>query len=124
MIRFALALLACVLAAGAARAQTGAPTQCGPTTVNSGAASAVVFPVSGGHGPGYPTIYLSISNASSTATLWVNPFGGNAAANTSGSFPILPGASPLTWSAPGYPPPSKLTVISSADGTPMTCAYQ
>jgi hypothetical protein len=71
-----------------------------------------------------PQLYLSISNPSSSATLWVNVVGGTAAANGSGSFPIGPLGGPVWWNQPGMPPPAAVSIVASAISTPYTCAYQ
>lgn len=123
-----LAFLAFLAACGAAWAQVGAPSQCGPTSVGSSAAVNVTYPASGTHGPSSPSKYVSISSPGASNYLCVNPVGGTAAVSGSGcaagSFYIGPLAPPLTWPQPGYAPPATISVIASASSTPVTCAYQ
>jgi hypothetical protein len=102
-------------------AQIGAPSQCGPSSVGVTAA-AVTFPLAGTTGSPAPHRYLTIHNPS-TATLWVNPFGGTAAASTAGSMEIAAGAY-LSWYLPEFPLPVSISIVASAGGTPITCAYQ
>jgi hypothetical protein len=119
----ALAGLFALSLASSAEAAPGAPSQCGPTSVGTGAV-AVTFPASGATGPGVPQQYVTIGNPSASATLWVNAMpGGTAAANTAGSFQIGSGQA-LTWALPEYPPPATISIIASAGATPVTCAYQ
>lgn len=57
-------------------------------------ASQTLFPeptLDGGQLGGFNSVVERVvSNPSATATIWVNPTGGVAAANTEGSFPLAP----------------------------------
>ncbi len=59
--------------------------------------------------------YISIVNVDPTAILWVNPTG-TAAANTSGSIPILP----YSAFAPNYPITNAISVVGATTGQKFT----
>lgn len=95
--------------AGAASAQNQ-PSNCSGTADNVTAAN-ITF----GH---QPTQYILVSNPSAAATLWLSTSGA-AAANASGSFPLVGTGNSVT-----LPAMSRVSIIASAGATPYTCFYR
>lgn len=119
-------LWAIIIGCACALAQTGAPSQCGPTSIGATAAP-ITYPASGGTGPSFPTKFVSIavpngSQYACAATTGTAATSGSGCA--AGAFYIGPFAPPLTWAQPSYPPPAGISVVGSGSGTPLTCAYQ
>lgn len=123
-MRLWLAALALLALAGAAHA--AATSQCGPTSVGTGA-TPITFPASGTQGPTAPSISLSIMVPTGTAYLCVNPTGTAATSGSgcaAGSFYVGALSPPLWWSSRSAPPPAAPSVVASGSSTPMTCVYQ
>lgn len=108
--------------AAAAWGQAGQPNDCSGTVGTD--AALVVYPKSGTTGPTAPQQFVTIANPHASAVLWVNATQtGTAAANTAGSFALVPNGS-ATFARPSYPPPTRISIIASAGSTPYTCLYQ
>lgn len=119
--RIALALRAAILAGlllpalhAIAHAQAGQPIDCSGTVGTS--AAAISFKTTN-----LPHKWVFIVNPSATAALWLNINGGTAAANASGSFPLIGTGNSVTLSDPAV---LTISIIASADATPYTCSYQ
>lgn len=106
--------------AAVAWGQAGQPSDCSGTV--GATAALVTYPKSGGTGPTSPQQFVTIANPHASAVLWINAVGGTAAANTAGSFAIVPNGS-ASFSRPSYSPPSRISIIASGADTPYTCLY-
>lgn len=124
-----LAILAALLFGFARQghAQAGQPSDCSGTATS--AAATITYPTSGATGSTSPSQFVTISNPSATATLWVCAAKGcTAAANTAGSVALGPvggvGVNGISWWRPGFPLPQAISILSSAASSPFTCNYQ
>lgn len=107
-MRALLLLLAALAACGPAWAQNQ-PTDCSGTV--GATAANITFRAA-------PQNYVFIANPSAGASLWVS-LNGTAAANASGSFPLLATGNSVT-----LPPLPTVSIIASAGATPYTCAFR
>ncbi len=123
-----LAIALFLLRVSRAHAQAQQPSNCSGTATST--AGAIVFPTSGETGPTAPASYVTITNPSGTATLWVNAAkSGTATANTAGSMALSPvggvGVNGVSWSTQlGYSPPLTISILSSAATSPFTCWFR
>lgn len=106
------AVVALALFGGQALAAPGPLHSCSGTATNSSAAITFTF---------RPQVYVEIHNPHASNTIWVNPVGGAAAANTADSGSIAPGA--YLW-FDGPVQPGSINIIAPAGSTPYTCWYQ
>ena len=123
----ALSLVILCICAFAAFAQQSQPSDCSGTATN--VAADIAFPTSGATGPTYPSQYLTIANPSSSATLWVCAAKGcTAAAGGAGSFSLSPiataGQNGISWWKGAFPPPARVSIVSSAGSSSFSCNYQ
>lgn len=101
-------LLAALVVCGAALAQNQ-PTDCSGTV--GATAANIAFRAA-------PQSYVFITNPSASASLWIS-LNGTAAANASGSFPLLATGNGVT-----LPPMPTVSIIASAGSTPYTCSFR
>jgi hypothetical protein len=110
-----------------ARAQMSQPSNCSGTATST--AAVIVFPTSGETGPTFPSQFLTISNPSASATLWVcSSKNCTATANTAASIALSPtgavGQNGISWWKGAFPPPARVSILSSAATSPFTCVYE
>jgi hypothetical protein len=119
MILFAL-LLALWVASGSAQAQQSQPGNC------SGTATSTATPIP--FAAGFPSRFLTITNPSTTATLWICASKGcTAAANAATSIALVPagmtGQNRISFWRGALSPPAAVSILSSAAESPFTCLY-
>jgi hypothetical protein len=110
-----------------ARAQQSQPSNCSGTATST--AAVIVFPTSGETGPTFPSQFLTIANPSASATLWVCASKGcTATANTAASIALSPvgsaGQNGISFWKGAFPPPTRVSILSSAASSPFTCLYE